>query len=213
MSTTETEVSLSVGDTVRVKPYQTQSMCGLWSTGYKSGLTAIVTGFKKDYDWRTIPNIAILRLINKDGEDAYQDSHPISELTVIEKGPGRFELGVTHPLLKDELKKLRYMSVYEKIHSFDLRTQGFSNAATYLADLYLSQDPRAQDQIKGMVRKDGSINPKKVAKLFYQLKLKIDPWALQRPIDPPEEFRNHSFHDSHLYQVHWDEVAKAQVAI
>lgn len=73
--------------------------------------------------------------------------------------------------------------------------------------LYLNQEPRAHQSLKGFVRKDGSLNPNRVRKLFSDMRLRVDDWAYACPIEVPVEFAHRSNPVAHLQQVNWPEVA------
>ncbi|MCC5612179.1 hypothetical protein LC612_36995, partial [Nostoc sp. CHAB 5834] len=78
--------------------------------------------------------------------------------------------------------------------------EGYTNAPTYLAALYLRADGRHNQAVRSMTRKDGSINPNRVRKYFYGAKLQIDDWAWFTPgVVERNEFRN---------EVNWAEIAK-----
>jgi hypothetical protein len=79
-------------------------------------------------------------------------------------------------------------------HSFE----GYSNPPTFLAALYLENEPVCQTQLARMVRADGTINPRRIEKLFRDQKLVIDEWAWY-----PEEFPHRS---EFKYWVNWTEV-------
>lgn len=209
MSDTSTygNAGLRVGDTVRVKPYQVQSMSGLWAESGKSGCTAIVTGFKRDYSWRSRYTHAVLRVLSRDGQSAWQDSEPFDRLELVERGPGHFVLGQTHPFTPDELRHQRWQAFVQKLEHLDLSHQGFCNPATFLAWLYLNQEPAAHAALRGYVRKNGTINPNRVEKLFRQLKLTVDPWAFECPLDMPAEFSKHLNPAARRQRVDWQEVA------
>lgn len=201
------EQKIEIGDTVYVTPYKTQSMDGYWSAGYLSGTTGVVTGLRKDYDWRSTPNLALIRVLSEDGKDARSCERKIDGLKLVAKGPGRFELGVTHPFSEEELKKQRWDAYVVRAHLHDLTHQGYSNPATFLAALYLDQSTAFRAQLPDMWRKDGTVNADKVRKAFGQLGMTIDPWAYECPVEAPEEFQHHINPIRAKLNVNWDEVA------
>ncbi len=44
--------------------------------------------------------------------------------------------------------------------------QGWVNAATWCFALYFGQEPKLQDALRALIRKDGTINPDRALKLF-----------------------------------------------
>lgn len=126
---------------------------------------------------------------------------------LVAKGPGRFELGVTHPYSEEELKQQRWDAYVARVHLHDLTHQGYSNSATFLAALYLDQSTAFRAQLPGMWRKDGTVNADKVRKAFGQLGMTIDPWAYECPVEAPEEFQHYHNPIRAKLNVNWDEVA------
>lgn len=163
-------------------------MSGLRIDAYLSNVEGVVIDFVTRYDWMTEPDEARIRTIGKNDGQAWNVDHRIRELDLVQKGPGRFELGVTHPYAPWELKMERYGHVLQRFMSHDWTHQGFSNAATFLAWLYLSQEEGLVDRLRAMRRVDGTVNENKVAKLFYTARLTIDPWAYEIPFHVPAEF-------------------------
>lgn len=199
--------TFNVGDTVEVATYQVQTMSGLWVDGYCCGKTAIILELTKDYAWRTEPNQARLRIIEGDNEQAWGSTENLANLRLVQRGEGRVELGVTHPWTQTELQEQRWVVFVDLARGVSLTHEGFSNAATYLAWLYLNQEPRAHQSLKGFVRKDGSLNPNRVRKLFSDMRLRVDDWAYACPIEVPVEFAHRPNPVAHLQQVNWPEVA------
>lgn len=196
---------IEIGDTVRVKPYQAQTMSGLWHEGYKSNVIGQVCSFCKDYDWRSGPNMVRFRALSADSYAAWFDNHSISEVELIKKGNGTFEVGVTQPFSWQELRDQRLAVFEAKLWNVDTTHQGFSNAATFLVHLYLNQDARILAQVHTLRRKDGTINPVRLKKLFFKCRLKVDDWAFEPPLEVPDEFK----HWAHRWRqrVNWHEVA------
>lgn len=202
------ENTLTIGDTVRILPYIVTTMSGLSVEGYLSNKLAVVTGFSKDYSWRSRPNLASLRVLEDDDARASTASRPLDQLALVTKGPGFFELGKTHPFSKEELQDQRWAAFVDKANSLDLQHEGFSNAATFLAWIYLNQEPKARHRLTMLVRKDGTLNPGRVEKLFVELKLAIDAWAFECPLEVPEEFKFRRNPVASKQAVNWAEVAK-----
>lgn len=205
--TEDNKEQLEIGDTVFVKSYQTQTMSGYWHDGYMSGRTGVIVSFRKDYDWRGTPNLAHIRFMEEGGDAAFSGDRPLSELTLVSKGTGRVELGVTHPFSGDELRKQRFAAYVAHAEAADLRHQGFSNPATFIVHFYLDQEPSIHAQLPQLWRQDGTVNPNKLKSLFSQLKLQVDDWAYSCPIETPTEFTHARNPIINKLQVNWDEVA------
>jgi hypothetical protein len=198
---------IQIGDTVRCHPYTVQTMSGLRVDGHRSGVEGVVVDMHKTYDWMPHPDMLKLRIFSKDGDSAYTDKHPLNDVDLVTVGPGRFALGITHPYSPSELREQRFQAVVDRWLKHDHRHQGFSNAATYLAWLYLNQEPRWHEQVRLKRRRDGTINPTWARKAFRELGLVVDEWALAPQIEVPTEFKSWLQVRTFRPQVDWDEVA------
>lgn len=201
------ETAFNVGDTVTVIPYTVQTMSGLTVESFMSGKTGIILALTKDYEWRTTPNKARIRVVEGDNENAWVTAEPLSNLRLVQQGPGHVALGVTHPWTKKELREQRWNDFVGRALGVNLEHEGFSNPATFLAWMYLDQEATAIRTLKGFVRKDGSINPNRVKKLFSELRLKVDDWAYACPLEVPAEFAHRPNPLARWQALNWQEVS------
>lgn len=119
----------------------------------------------------------------------YSSYHPGKCFEVIKVGNGEPPVeGVDYVLTEDEYRQRRYIAFTNTL-SFEY--EGWCNAASYLAHLYLNNERTFHNMLPQLRRKDGTINPDKVKKAFHQLKLKIDDWAYECPRECPEEFKTY----------------------
>lgn len=207
----QTVGEFTVGDLVRIKPYQVQTMSGLWVEAWDSGKLAIIQGFGSSSDWIYKPiDMADLRLISEGTPEApilcCSSSDLLEGLELVTKGPGRLELGVTHPFSERELKEQRWQAWIAKCLGHDYTHEGWSNTATWCANLALTNDRKAMDRVYALRRKDGSINPDRLAKLFYEAKLSVDPEFFEPVFDPPESWAKPNCVIK-LRQIDWQEIA------
>lgn len=201
-------LGLALGDTVRIKPYRTQTMSGYWYEGWGSGVVGVLVRMRMDYDWRAAPNLGSVRFLSDDDDfDASERERPLSELELVAKGDGTVVPGVTYPFSGYELRQQRLAQLVARIVALNRTHQGYSNPATFLAALYLGNDRRARERLPHMQRKDGTINPEKVRKLFFEVGLKVDDWAFEPTLDIPREFAGWRLGTEVLYAVDWSEVA------
>lgn len=154
-----------------------------------------------------------LRLVRMDdcGEHKFEWVHP-DYARLVTKGRGQFEYGVDIPFSKLQLAQQRYQVFKDRVDRAMLQVvadgyQGYPNAATFLAALYLRQEPKFHAQLGYLRRKDGTVNPKKVQKAFHDLRLKVDEWAYACPVDVPDEFARHSLSLLVGLRVDWAVVA------
>lgn len=201
--------TFNIGDTVRILPYQVTTMYGYKMEGYGSGQVGKISRLSQDYDWRRAPTHAEVEWLTDNGAEHYSGSYPLGGLEVVAKGDGTFIPGVTLPFSQRELREQRWTAFEAAANAVDWTHEGFSNAASFLAWVYLNQDPRARAQLCAMQRKDGSVNPGKVEKLFGHMGLTIDDWAYACPLDIPNEFltRLNSNPVRNRQCVNWQEVA------
>jgi hypothetical protein len=199
---------LRVGDTVRIKSYSVTTLQSWVIPSSRSGRDAVVLELYRDYAWRPAPNRARLRVMLDAEGDAYTASEPLSNVVLLAKGPGYFELGNTHPFSERELRDQRGADFVARVESLNLEHEGFSNAATFLAWVYLNQQPSARRQLSPLVIKDGTLNPSRVEKLFNSMHLAIDPWALECPMDLPSEFSHYLNPIANKQRPNWNEVAQ-----
>ncbi|WCD44228.1 hypothetical protein Lumi_089 [Xylophilus phage Lumi] len=197
----DTKPLFQVGDTVRRKPHLVQTMGGFTSHGYDSGLEGVITHWKGT--WLDEVKVRILR---PEGA-VWNMSYKVEQIELVAQGPGRFVLGETHPYAEIELKTQRYNVLLDRFFKIDQTHQGFTNAATFLAWLYLSQDSAWHAVWPRMWRADGTINSDKIKAWFQRQGMKVDDWAFEPPLDVPEEFQHHSYTHLMRPKVMWNEVA------
>lgn len=201
------------GDRLKVKPYKTQSMNGEWWDGYMVGRECWVIGFGRSYNRKCKPNTPLSGF--DEAQVVYMPEHgkecytwvDIELLELVEVGKGRPPLiGIDTPLPEYYVEHTPVEDWLYRFRNFNQTYEGFTNAATYLADLSLRNDRIAMCSLPHLRRKDGSINPSKIAKLFSQRKLSVDEWALELPIDPLEGWVN-SWLTRFKPKINWVEVA------
>ena len=197
---------LSLGDKVQITEYTTETMCG-WKDKHKElvgqiGLVVAINAYTK-YSY---PEICITVRLSSGKEYQFRtyEHWCKTNITLVEKGRGWVTPGIDYLFTEEELQSFRYTEFLYKLTQIDQRYNGFSNAATYLAWLYLNQEPKFHKNLQYLYRKDGTINPNKITKWFYALKLKIDAWALDVQCDIPAEFIKHNRPKPGVY---WSEVA------
>lgn len=206
--------TLEPGDLVTINPYQVQAMNGEWSEGYASGKVGIVMDIQKGPNsWDPVRLNLRINLEKRPGErhaKAITYGRDAKEVTLYRVGPGRFELGVTHPFSEEELYYQRRQAFLAKVEAHDIRHQGFSNPATWAAALYIDNDERAYNYMRQKVRANGTVNPKSVEKCMQLYRLKVDDWTLECPLHIPEEFKGMGPMTDFVRRMHinWDELAK-----
>jgi len=203
---------LRIGDTIQIQKISRKDDRGLLSNTYShlSEDRAIVVGFASDYEWRSKPTHLKIRVLR---DYPFFGFIPIDWVSLLEKGPGSFVLGVTHPYTPSELKQQRYDAFHKKWIDHDLTYQGFTNSSTFHAFLYISQDQSLLKSLRYMVRADGSIHPNKIEKAYFRRGHIIDPWCLEIPLEIPSEFRSYSFSHKHRLKPNWTEVSKHVVCL
>lgn len=112
---------------------------------------------------------------------------------LVDLGDGHVIAGRDYELNQLELARARFAQM-------DLTYQDYTNAATFLAALYLRADAVHHRAVLGMVKANGRINPTRLANYFAKSGLRIDDWAHYAEGMPQrEEFR---------LTVNWAEVAQ-----
>jgi hypothetical protein len=198
---------LRVGDTVRVKPYQTQNMSGHWSEAYLSNRTGVIISLHADYSWRREPTHARIRMPEGDGDGTWNSDAALAQLELVSKGNGTFELGVTHPFSPKELRLQRWADFQARANAADLSHQGYSNRATFLAWMYLNQEPKVHAELPHLWRQDGTINPNKLHGLFARYQMEIDEGAYMCPLETPVDLVGYGNPIRAKLGINWDEVA------
>ena len=89
------------------------------------------------------------------------------------------------------------------------RSEGWANAATFLAHTYITQSRAACTAVERIRRRDGRINPDKLRDLFEALTSRevippVDDWALEPALDIPEEFAH--LRDTVKPAIKWSEI-------
>lgn len=198
------------GDTVRIKPHITgpQLYPDIRYQHPKAGLEFVVElnippSFKYDS-----PNKCSLRRLKEDGSDVYTENVHGKHLELVTKGPGFYTAGASVPFSKRELANQRLEAFRQKFIDTPVpEHEGFINAATFLAWLYLNNDRGFRNIVRSMWRKDGSVNPNKIKKAFQDRKLVMDDWAMQPHIEVPPEYNRHWLPGRDRLHVRWQEVA------
>ena len=195
----------SIGDKVRISA---KYRAGEWYHGLEGYISKKVerSPYAPDYQ------ITYYFLDNYSGLKSNVIEVPNFIIELIEKGDGSMPVvGKQIPVpdwfwnvkpMYDYINKLKR---FRASHPFE----GFTNGATYLATLYLSNDFKAYSALKTMRRKDGTLNANKVKKLFYQRGLSVDDWALELELDPPQEFKDYGEITRLKPAVNWSEVAES----
>lgn len=179
--------AFKIGNKVRVKRYEVQTMSGLWVDGWMVGMEGYVQGFSKDYDWRRDFNQATVRLYSDmdkntgEYEHVYSCEVPLDNLELIEACEGEVVPGKTCPFSRSELREMFVKQQLAEVEKYDFSAQGYKNMATHIAAMYLNQDSRFHRQLERMRRADGTVNPNKVRKAFDSLGLEVDDSAFEIP--------------------------------
>lgn len=207
MSTDHT--AFEVGDTVRVKKCIIGRLTALPCEDESVvGQLAIVTT-KHVPDGRTYDASITARVLSN-GKTLHHNwrDREYQSFELVAKGKGVCVPGVDYAFTEDELRGQRLSAFVDRIKAHDFRHEGFTNAATYLAALYLLNDGPTRPLLQGLRRKDGSLNPTRLERLFYQRKMTIDEWAYQCPVDTPAEFERYNIPQLHTRAgLRWQEVA------
>lgn len=204
----ETTQALNPGDTVRIKDYLVTNLYGQDYPGRYCGKQGVVIKLYEQGRWPLFADVT-LRVMADDLSSAVEALVPSQHLELVERGPGFFKLGQTHPFSEQELSEQRWERYVQACQAAELTHEGFANPATFLAWMYLNQEPSAHHRLCQFVRKDGRINPNKVQKLFSDSKLDVDAWAYEFPVPVPAEFaaKRWGHPIAERLQVNWQEVA------
>lgn len=192
--------TIEIGDTVRILPrYVESARCqGQSLLTRESGHIGFVVDSVVSHGTRKL----IVRYLPEDAYDAsFVTLFPYC-LRLIAKGDGSSEPFVLSPR---EVYLNRLYEHQAKLAACDVSHQGFSNAATFLAVLYLKNDAKALAEVIALQRKDGTVNPDKLNKLFYRNGFTIDAWAYESPIKTPEALEGVQFRLRN--SIDWQEVA------
>jgi hypothetical protein len=128
-------------------------------------------------------------------------------MELISKGDGTCIPGVHYQLNEKELVRQRW-DAFDAVHkTVDYRHNDWSNAASWMANMYLTQEKRHADAILQMKRKDGTVNPAKIEKYFYRSGLRLEDWVFKCKLDVPEEFGRWGFRVRTPTMPDWQEIA------
>lgn len=189
---------IEVGDRVRVEQYLTGRLYPNPHPDHKviGQIGIVVKKARQIRSYGDGPVMLYVRLPNTHSpSEAVIRTFSASEshyelVSLVSKGNGQARPGIEYQLSESELRQDRWLSYLKKLdlEHRDFSHQGWSNAATWMANQYLTNEPGAMRQIPAMIRKDGTINPNKIEKLFKSTRLKLDSWVFEPPIEPPSEF-------------------------
>lgn len=201
----DNSLGLVAGDNVRIRPYKSTNLYGDSITPSDSGREGQIVKIYCKYDWYSIPDMAMVRMLT--GDDAWVTSRPLGGLDLISKGQGFHEVGVTHPFSERELRQQRLSAFDARIKSFRGDYNGWSNAATEIAFILLNNDSAAMHLVNAVRRRDGTVNPTKVARIFADRKLLVDEWAFEPALEVPAEFTSLIHSMGWRQKINWDELA------
>jgi hypothetical protein len=213
--------TLELGDKVRITRYMIGRMTASGPAPDDSvvGKVGFVTKigverYKSGYVRSTWVDVRVPGLPGDRYPFVHIDDHDRYEaLELVEKGKGPAVAGVDYPFTEDELRSMRWEAfkvlVGLALQPIALEHEGWSNRGTWMANLYLTNKPAAMAQVPALIRKrDGKINPDRLAKLFSASGLELDDSIFDPPFDIPQEFK--TWHIPGLWDamhVHWDEIA------
>lgn len=115
---------------------------------------------------------------------------------LIAKGPGRYIDGVSLPYSQRELDTQEFEALKAKaLKTLDERGthEGWCNVATWAVALNLKNDRPTARAVYALRRKDGTRNPMRLRKTFWDHFRKrevVEPWMLEPPIDIPARFKH-----------------------
>lgn len=205
--------SLQPGDVVRVTRYMVDRLSALGPMHDESveGREAVVISLNQKCEPYLGPRSVSLRLLENNQNSPHWisfDRYPADDWSaeLVRRGRGFVTAGVDYQLSPNEAQDLRFEELKRRLHSIDWSYQGYSNAPTFLAALYLRNHAPFMASLASLRRRDGTINPNKVERAFRDARLSVDPWAYCFPIDIPDEFKHHSL-GRYQPQVKWSEVA------
>lgn len=193
-------IPIPIGTRVRLMPEWTTSAVDSFFDKSAFGAEAIVTAFlpgKRRPDGGLVfweKDHVRVRFVDVRGHWETAANYRVWDvrwIEVLELGSGEIADG-SYELMQEEIWDQRWKAL-------DHTHQGWSNPPTFLAQLYLDNDSRHQGAVLGMVRKDGSINPTRLATYFRRSGLHIDGWSWY-PDPFPQHYR-------YRYRVNWSEIA------
>ena len=191
--------TIDIGDTVRILPrYHSSVRCqGHTEKDSSSDQIGIVVR-KHEYHSHEL----LVRYLPFGNYSSWLTAVPLKGLSLLAKGDGEAKWFFEG---RGEAMDRQRAEHQAKLDACDVSHQGFSNAATFLACLYINNDARALAEVQSFQRKDGTVNPNKVNKLFHRRGFVIDAWAYESPIKTPEALEGVQFRLRS--NINWQEVA------
>lgn len=201
--------TIEPGDAVRIKEYVTAPM--LYPNDFytvPAVKNCVVESLQKNTGWPYPESTARCEWLDESGAQAITRSVELRHLELVRKGPGYFVQGVSRPYSQRELSEQRLKAWRAKVDAAPIpEHQGFRNAATFLAWRYLMDTPAFCQNVPGLRRQDGTINPNKIEKEFRRLRLRVDVWAFDCPIDEPPEYKHCWRPGTERLEVRWQDIA------
>lgn len=133
------------------------------------------------------------------------------EMELVTKGNGTCTPGVDYQFTKGELFEQRWDAFLEQHAKMDYTYEGWTNAATWLAAFLITNNQGALEAVYRMRRKDGTVNAKKIQKLFVDRRFVLEAWTLECKLEVPQEFKGRYIPD--LPRVNWQEIADDFAAV
>lgn len=181
------------GDIVRIRRYTVGRMTETPGPSELQGSFAVVVkvnwrpkySFWKnllapDYDLRILGTWEPLYGFAKWYERHYE------ELILITKGNGTAVEGFDYQITPKEELERAFSFYVERCMNLDVTHEGYPNPATFLARLYIDNDAELLEKVLALRRKNGTINPERLRLAFHKAGMKVDDWAYEFRIDPPE---------------------------
>lgn len=115
---------------------------------------------------------------------------------LVTKGSGRYIEGVSTPYSQRELDIQEFEALKAKVlKALKERGthEGWCNPATWVVALNIKNDLPTARAVYALRRKDGTRNPMRLRKTFWDHFRKrevVEPWMLEPPIDIPARFKN-----------------------
>jgi len=202
-------IEIEVGDTVAIKEHQRAPKLypsDFYTVPASGGWT--VCRIDREYTWG--PYTAYLYKYEAGRYDYRSEFCAFQYLSIESKGNGAFVPGETIPLSEELIYRGRCEEIRQRFANTPVpEHEGFVNSATWLACFLLSQDTRTSGYVSQLRRKDGTINPDKMRKLFSDFQLKLEEWVSEPHIEIPEDLRRIHLPDKdRRLGVDWQEVAE-----
>lgn len=200
---------LEHGDTVFIKSYKTETLHGAFVEGSYAGKIGLIDSFSKSYEWKAHPDMVNVLIVPSDNFGVeFIIRRPIKEVELISKGDGRQPImGIHYPICPGRLRQIQECEYDWVVRHTDTSFEGFDNYATFSVYLHLVNDAVARSMLSREVRQDGTINSKKVEKIFYRRGFKLDDKAFDLPVQPPAEINNTFLRQKYVPKINWGEIA------